>query len=89
MDVFYLRQEYHQFAFRNTLSAQKYTLGEIVGNVEGYMGLFLGYAMIQLARLIMSLLHSPRTSIQKKRTYRRYNMNKSNTQRFQQDVERK
>ena len=73
---FHLRQEYLQVRFRDTVSTQEYTFDELVGNVGGYIGLFLGYALIQLPRLIMSLLHSLKKSIRKKRTHERYRMGK-------------
>ena len=82
---FHLRQEYLQVRFRDTVSTQEYTFDELVGNVGGYIGLFLGYALIQLPKLIMSLLHSLKKSIRKKRIHEGYRMGKGKAESLQKD----
>ena len=65
--VFHLTQKYHQVRFRDTVQAKEYQLDELVGNVGGYMGLFLGYSLIHLPKLIKTLLLAVKRSINKKK----------------------
>ena len=45
---FTIIQRYDQVRFRDTIQTKAYQFDGLVGNMGGYMGLFLGYALINL-----------------------------------------
>ena len=51
---FSFEQMYRQPRYRETIQMQAYNLDNFIGNVGGYMGLFLGYAFVQLPNLFES-----------------------------------
>ena len=50
--TFWLRLVIRQTKFTDKIYARAYTLDDLVGTCGGYIGLFLGYALIQLPRLM-------------------------------------
>ena len=56
-------QKYEQIRFRDTVQSKSYNLDALVGNIGGYMGLFLGCALIQLPKWITSLLDHFKTKL--------------------------
>jgi len=43
---------YRQTSFKHKIQSRAYTFDDVVGTVGGYIGLFLGYALIQIPDLI-------------------------------------
>ena len=53
----HLIAQHRQVRYRDTIQMKAYNFDSLVGNVGGYMGLFLGYALIQFPKLFLQLLH--------------------------------
>jgi len=51
-DTFSIKQWYDQIRFRDTIQTKAYPFESLVGNMGGYMGLFLGYSLVQVPNLI-------------------------------------
>ena len=49
---FVIDQIYRQTRFTNKLQTKVYTLDDLVGTCGGYIGMFLGYALIQFPRFL-------------------------------------
>ena len=49
---FVIDQIYRQTRFTNKLQTKAYTLDDLVGTCGGYIGMFLGYALIQFPRFL-------------------------------------
>ena len=60
---FIIQQSYRQIAFNEKIQKKAYTLDDVVGTVGGFIGLFLGYALIQVPDLIGRLFSLFRNSI--------------------------
>ena len=67
---------YRQTTFREIKQVQAYDFDSLVGNVGGYMGLFLGYAILNLPHLLLVLFYPLRKKIESK-TRQLANNNKS------------
>ena len=52
---FQITQTYNQPQFRETIQRRAYNLEALVGNIGGYAGLFLGYALVQLPDFFLSI----------------------------------
>ena len=50
--IFSIVQFYDQIRFRDTIQTKAYPFDSLVGNMGGYMGLFLGYSLVQVPNLI-------------------------------------
>ena len=48
---------YYQLYFRESTQVRAYTLDDLVGMLGGYLGLFMGYALVQLPSLISLLIN--------------------------------
>ena len=55
---FHIIAQYRQIRFRQTTQVQAYNLDHLIGNIGGYMGLFLGYALVQFPNFFAELLDS-------------------------------
>ena len=52
-DTFFsIAQYYDQIRFRDTIQTKAYPFDSLVGNMGGYMGLFLGYSLVQVPNFI-------------------------------------
>ena len=49
---FLITQEFSQTSFVEKIQVRAYTFDDLVGSCGGYIGLFLGYALIQIPRTI-------------------------------------
>ena len=49
---------FRQSRFTEKIQTREYTFDDLVGTVGGYIGLFLGYALVQFPALIESLCNS-------------------------------
>ena len=49
---FWITQEFRQTSFLDKMQVRAYTFDDLVGACGGYIGLFLGYALIQIPRAI-------------------------------------
>ena len=47
-----IEQYYRQTRFTDKIQTRAYTLDDLIGTCGGYIGLFLGYALIQFPQLI-------------------------------------
>ena len=52
--------EHRHTSYRETIQTQAYNLDNLVGNVGGYTGLFLGYALVQIPDFFFRLINSIR-----------------------------
>ena len=52
-----LNQLYHQSTFTEKIQIRAYTIDDVVGTVGGYVGLFMGYAIVQFPDMIRSILY--------------------------------
>ena len=55
---FVIKQIYYQTRFTDKMQTRAYTIDDLVGTCGGYIGLFLGYAVVQLPKLIEVLYHT-------------------------------
>ena len=53
---FTMKYYYRQTRFTNKIQVRAYTLDDLIGSCGGYIGLFLGYALIQFPQLIESTI---------------------------------
>ena len=53
---FVLRMEYKQGRFLETSQVQAYPMNSLVGNIGGYIGMFLGYALLNVPGTFMEFL---------------------------------
>ena len=51
-------QAHRQTSFTDKMLTRAYTFDDVVGTVGGYIGLFLGYAMVQIPGSIALILNS-------------------------------
>lgn len=58
---FYLRIFYHQPRYTEKIQTRAYTIANVVGTVGGYVGLFMGYAIVQAPEGIKVALHRLKT----------------------------
>ena len=49
---FVIEQYYRQTRFTDKIQTRAYTLDDLIGTCGGYIGLFLGYALIQFPQLM-------------------------------------
>ena len=49
---FEIRQVYHQTRFTEKIQIRAYAFDDLVGSCGGVIGLFLGYALVQIPHLI-------------------------------------
>ena len=52
---FHLTQVHIQPTFTERIQSRAYTIDDVVGAVGGYVGLFMGYALVQFPQTIMSV----------------------------------
>ena len=57
---FIISLEHRHTSYRETIQTQAYNLDNLVGNVGGYTGLFLGYALVQIPDFFLRLINSIR-----------------------------
>ena len=53
---FIIEQQYLQKQFRDTVQTRAYTLSDAVGMIGGYLGLFMGYSLIQFPDFLRSFI---------------------------------
>ena len=53
---FVLRTEYKQASFLETRQVKAYDMNSLVGNVGGYIGMFLGYALLNVPNILNDFL---------------------------------
>ena len=51
-----MKYYFRQTRFTNKIQVRAYTLDDLIGSCGGYIGLFLGYALIQFPQLIESTI---------------------------------
>lgn len=56
-------QTFRKRQYQDTTQHQAYTVESFVGHIGGYMGLFCGFALVQLPKLIVELLASGKNAI--------------------------
>ena len=49
---FVIKQIYGQTRFTDKIQTRAYTIDDLVGTCGGYIGLFLGYAVVQFPKLL-------------------------------------
>ena len=52
-----MNQLYHQSTFTEKIQTRAYTIDDVVGTVGGYVGLFMGYAIVQFPEMMRSILY--------------------------------
>ena len=52
-----LNQLYHQSTFTEKVQTRAYTIDDVVGTVGGYVGLFMGYAIVQFPDMMRSIIY--------------------------------
>ena len=52
MSFFEIQQLFHQTRFTEKIQIRAFTLDDLVGSCGGFIGLFLGYALVQIPQLI-------------------------------------
>ena len=55
---FEIVQVHRQTSFTDKIQTRAYTFDDVVGTVGGYIGMFLGYAMVQIPGSIALILNS-------------------------------
>ena len=55
---FEIMQAHRQTSFTDKMRTRAYTFDDVIGTVGGYIGLFLGYAMVQVPGSIALILNS-------------------------------
>ena len=55
---FEIVQVHRQTSFTDKIQTRGYTFDDVVGTVGGYIGMFLGYAMVQIPGSIALILNS-------------------------------
>ena len=55
---FEIEQVYRQTSFTDKIQTKAYTFDDVVGTVGGYIGLFLGYAWVQIPSSIAWIFNS-------------------------------
>ena len=55
---FEIVQVHRQTSFTDKIQTRAYTFDDVVGTVGGYIGMFLGYAMVQIPGSIAMILNS-------------------------------
>ena len=55
---FEIVQVHRQTCFTDKIQTKAYTFDDVVGTVGGYIGMFLGYAMVQIPGSIALILNS-------------------------------
>ena len=54
---------FRQFDFIEKIHIRAYTLDDLIGSCGGYIGLFLGYALIQFPQFIEQTFHRMKSGI--------------------------
>ena len=54
---FWIRTYFSQTRFTDKIQVRAYAFDDLVGTIGGYIGLFLGYALIQFPDLIELIYH--------------------------------
>ena len=54
----WIQPYFHQEEFTEKIYSRAYSLDDLIGTCGGYIGMFLGYAIIQIPRLIESLFQT-------------------------------
>ena len=65
---FVIGQTYRQTQFRDTIQTRAYSFEALVGNIGGYAGLFIGYALAQFPTSVASLFNYLRKLVQRTRS---------------------
>ena len=55
--VFRLTQTHRQPSFTERKQTRAYTIDDVVGAVGGYIGLFMGYALVQFPKVLRSIYY--------------------------------
>ena len=55
---FEIMQSHRQTSFTDKMRTRAYTFDDVVGTVGGYIGMFLGYAMVQIPGSIALILNT-------------------------------
>lgn len=55
--------EFLQTDFNEKIKTRAYTLDDLIGSCGGYIGLFLGYALIQFPEFIKHMFHGMKSGI--------------------------
>ena len=63
---FVLKMEYKQGRFLETIQLKAYDMNSLVGNVGGYIGMFLGYALLNFPETLIELFKNILMSKSKK-----------------------
>ena len=53
---FRLAQGYHEPTFTERTQERAYTIDDVVGTVGGYVGLFMGYALVQFPDILRTAI---------------------------------
>ena len=61
---------YAQTRFRDIVQTKSYTFEGLVGNVGGYIGLFLGCAIVQLPNLLMTMFRKIKKTVTDRRDHK-------------------
>ena len=67
-ETFFTLNIYHQKEFREIQQVQAYDLNSLIGNVGGYIGMFLGYALLSLPTFIRFLFFLVKDRVLKSRS---------------------
>ena len=54
---FILGQQHYQSTFTEKIQTRAYTIDDVVGTIGGYVGLFMGYAVVQFPNIVRSLMN--------------------------------
>ena len=60
---FWIYLEIRQMRFKDITHVREFTLDDFVGNCGGYIGMFLGYALIQFPQFLQFIFHKIRKEI--------------------------
>ena len=69
-----IEQYYRQTRFTDKIQTRAYTLDDLIGTCGGYIGLFLGYALIQFPQLIEFTLKTLKRVFSTRKTHQ-FNQN--------------
>ena len=67
--TFWIQINFHQTEFTEKIYSRAYSLDDLIGTCGGYIGMFLGYAIIQLPQLIESTFQILKQKISKRNTH--------------------
>ena len=53
---FIIGQQHYHSTFTEKIQTRAYTIDDVVGTIGGYVGLFMGYAVVQFPNMIRCLM---------------------------------